>query len=146
MTDSVRQLTAELLYKHEGFIPHAYRDSEGYLTIGIGTLIDERLGGGITREEAEMLAQNRMHQYEDGLDRYLPWWRSLDTIRQVALLDMAYNLGVQGLLKFQRMLDALQQGEYARAGQEAMNSRWAQQVGYRAEEIREMLETGEMPG
>lgn len=140
-----KTLINDLLKRHEGFVSHAYQDSEGYWTIGIGTLIDQRRGGGITEAEAMQLLQNRLRKYERGLDSSIPWWRSLSSVRQAALLDMAYNLGVQGLLGFSRMLTALEAGDYARAGQEAMNSRWARQVGYRAEEIRTMLVEDKLP-
>ena len=41
--------------KHEGFRSGAYCDTQGYLTIGYGRLIDARRGGGITDAEAEFL-------------------------------------------------------------------------------------------
>ena len=36
----------EMIKHHEGVVPHAYQDSRGYWTIGVGRLIDESLGGG----------------------------------------------------------------------------------------------------
>lgn len=136
----------ELLHEHEGWRSHAYQDSLGYWTIGYGRLIDERKGGGISREEGEFLLGNDIRSKMNEMDERLPWWRSLDDVRQVALLDMAFNLGVAGLSNFRRMLGALEAGQYERAASEALSSRWADQVGRRADEIAEMFRTGEWPG
>ena len=51
-----------LLKLHEGFVSHCYDCSEGYKTIGFGRLIDKKLGGGITEEEAEYLLKNDVNK------------------------------------------------------------------------------------
>ena len=58
--ETLESKVSHLLRLHEGFVSHAYEDStpEKYLTIGYGRLIDERLGGGISQEEAEYLLTN----------------------------------------------------------------------------------------
>jgi len=47
------------------------------------------------------------------------------------------------LLTFQKMLGALASAEYDRAAAEALDSKWAFQIGHRANEIAEMYRTGE---
>ena len=62
--------------------------------------------------------------------------------RQRALANMAFNLGMPTLQRFSRMLRALEAGEYEAAAREALDSRWARQVGARAERIAELFREG----
>jgi lysozyme len=58
------------------------------------------------------------------------------------LISMAFNLGVQGLLGFTRMLSYSQDGDYSGAAEEMLSSKWATQVGNRAVELAGMMENG----
>lgn len=136
------------LERDEGFVPHAYEDSEGYLTIGIGTLIDKRRGGAITHDEALLLLRNRLASKLADLDRELPWWRTLSPARQRVLANLAYNLGVgsrqppKGLLAFRNTLAAIERGDFAAASRALMDSLWARQVGDRAKRLAEQMRVG----
>lgn len=134
-----------LLRLYEGFVPYAYRDSEGYLTIGIGRLIDKRRGGGITEDEAYYLLRNDIKVREIDLDSNLPWWRSQNSVRQMAMLSMCFQLGIEGLLKFKNMLEAWKNGEYERAAAEALDSKWASQTPLRARDTAYMIRYGIVP-
>jgi len=134
-----------LLRLHEGFVSAAYQDSRGYWTIGIGRLIDARRGGGITEDEALYLLRNDMQRTTEDLYTRMSWLHNLSEIRQAAIIDMAYNLGVAGLSEFKRMLSALQDADYERAADEARRSQWAEQVGIRAEDIDEMIRHDRWP-
>lgn len=128
------QQIIEDLRGHEGKVLHAYEDHLGYWTIGYGRMIDKRKGGGISEAEAEHLLANDLDriaarlQYERGF-RNAPF-----TVKR-ALINMAYQLGVAGLLSFKRMWRALEQQEYQRAADEALNSKWAEQTPNRAQEV-----------
>lgn len=136
------------LERDEGFVPHAYIDSEGYLTIGIGTLIDKRRGGGITHDEAVYLLRNRLAAKIADLDRELPWWRMLSPARQRVLANLAYNLGIgtrtppKGLLAFRNTLAAVERGDYEAASRGLLDSLWAKQVGDRAKRLAEQMRAG----
>jgi lysozyme len=131
-------LSDELL-RDEGFKQFPYHDTVGKLTIGIGrNLVDV----GVTAEEAVYLAQSEVGRCEWALDREIPWWRTLTPARQRALLNMAYNLGVPGLMKFKNFIGALKCGHYEDAHHEMLNSKWAQQVGDRATRLAQMIITG----
>lgn len=135
----------KLLEQDEGFVPHAYQDSEGYWTIGIGRLIDERRGGGISREEAIYLLKNDIKQKSEELDSKIPWWRHESQIRRWAMLNMAFNLGVEGLLGFKKTMYHWAKGEYKEAAKCALDSLWAKQVKSRAKRIAHMIEFDEIP-
>lgn len=127
------------LEAEEGFRAHAYTDSEGWLTIGIGRLCDERKGGGLTKEEAYYLLDHDIDKAEKQLDQYLGWWRGLSDKRQRALLQMVFQLGIGGVLKFSRMLGALQVGNWREAYNQALDSKWAEQTPARAKRVAEQF-------
>ncbi len=129
------------LEEHEGFRSSAYQDSEGWLTIGIGRLIDKRKGGGISKAEALILLENDVKRFTAQLDQKLPWWRSLSDVRQRVLVDMAFNLGVPGLLGFKNTLRAIHEGRFEDAAAGMLASKWATQVGARAHRLARMMRT-----
>lgn len=138
MSPDLALLKADLS-RDEGRIPHAYTDSEGFLTIGVGHLIDKRRGGRLSEEMIDALLLEDINGVFIDLDNYLPWWRGLSEARQRALANMAFNLGIHGLLKFKKMLAAMQAGDWQEAAKEALASKWASQVGARANRISELL-------
>lgn len=131
------------LREHEGFRPYAYRDSRGYLTIGIGRLVDKRKGGGITKEEAEYLLGNDVLEHARVLFENLPWVVDLDPVRRRVMIDLAFNMGVGGLLSFHRTLQAIEDGRWSDGAKGLLASKYARQVGKRARRLAKMLETGE---
>jgi lysozyme len=133
---------ADLLIKHEGMILHAYQDSLGYWTIGIGRLIDKRKGGKISEPEARYLLNNDIANVIADLNRALPWWDDLSDNRQVVLIDMCFNLGITNLLGFKNYLSALKDGRWYDAKTEMLNSTWAKQVGQRARDLADMVVNG----
>jgi lysozyme len=130
----------EQLIRHEGLRLKPYRCSAGKLTIGIGRNIEDV---GITEEEALVLLGNDISRVITELDRNIPTFSGLDEIRKRVLVDMCFNLGISRLMKFRRMLAALEAFDYAQAAVEMMDSRWAHQVGNRAKRLKHMMKTGE---
>jgi len=137
------QVIKEQIKRHEGFVSHAYRDTEGYLTIGYGRLIDERRGGGVSKSEADHMLTNDLQRVVVQIEERWPGFNHLNDTRQHALINMGFNLGVNGLFSFTKMFDALQEGDYEQAAHEALDSKWATQVGQRAVEIAEMIQHGQ---
>jgi len=126
----------------EGFSRTAYRCSLGHLTIGYGRLIDpEVAGSGITEEEAEQLLTNDIERFEEAAERVVgsEVWSWLSQRRRDVLTEMAFNMGPGNLAKFQNMIAALEEQDYDLAAAEALDSRWAKQVGQRAERLAQRL-------
>jgi lysozyme len=132
-----------LLSQHEGRVAHAYQDSLGYWTIGVGHLIDKRKGGKLPDEIIDMLLDYDMRAHWLELLKALPWIERLDDVRQGVLLDMAFNLGVDGLLAFKSTLRLVERGEYKLASKAMLVSLWARQVKSRAKRLSTMMETGQ---
>lgn len=126
---------------HEGFVGHAYQDHLGYWTIGYGLLIDERRGGGITEDEAEYLLDNRMKTCWNDL-KTIDAFNGLDEVRQAALMNMRYQLGGDGIRGFRKMWAALEDRDYERAADEALDSKWAKQTPQRALTMAAQIRTG----
>ena len=128
--------------RDEGFRARPYRDSEGLLTIGYGTLIED----GISEAEAELLLKHRFEQVFGELMTHKPVVRELRGPVIRALANMAYNLGVPRLMSFKRMWAALEASDYDNAAAEALDSKWAGQVGARAERIADLIRSAASAG
>jgi lysozyme len=131
------------LRRDEGEVLHAYEDHLGFLTIGIGRLIDKRKGGGISAQEAAYLLNNDIDTRIVELERRIPWFKSLDEARKGVLLNMAFQLGVDGLLAFKNTLKEIQDGNYSKASEMMLLSKWATQTPERAKRLAKQMETGE---
>ena len=134
-------LRAQIL-KHEGEVLHAYQDSLGYWTIGVGRLVDKRMGGGISHDEAMVLLDHDLDACVADLEARFTWFSKLDAIRQRALIDLRFNLGSSGLLQFKHLLAALEAGDFDAAAQALVASKWHGQVGARAARVEHMVRTG----
>lgn len=116
-----------------------YRDQFGNWTIGVGRNLT---ANGISRQEARYLLRNDMNETMSELDQHLPWWRRLDEVRQRVLANMCFNMGIERLFTFRKMLAALQLGNYDLAADEMADSAWAREVGERAVRLVAMMRTG----
>lgn len=130
----------DMLRLHEGVRRFPYRCTAGKLTIGVGFNLDDV---GLYAEEMDFILANRVRKLRVELYGRMPWVEDLDEVRQAVLLDMAYNLGVAGLVKFRKTLADVQAGRYDRAAREMLRSRWADQVGSRADRLSRMMESGQ---
>lgn len=132
-----------LLRGDEGEVLHEYKDHLGFSTIGVGRLIDKRKGGGITKEESAYLLSNDIKRFSDELNRRIPWWTRLNDARRGALISMAFQMGVDGLLSFKNTLSMVERGDYEGAAKGMLNSLWARQTPERAKRMSEQMRTGE---
>ncbi len=141
---------------HEGIKLNPYRCSAGFLTIGVGRNLDANplsleeikilgrrdLSSGITRQEAFLLLRRDIKKTVENCRRSISFFDSLDDERQYVLVDMAFNLGIKGLLKFKKMLMFIGVGNYRRAAAELLASRYAGQVRLRAERLAAVMRNG----
>lgn len=128
----------EQLKRDEGLRLQPYVDTVGKVTIGYGT----NLSDGIDKGEAEYLLLNRLNAKKLELLQALPWVADLDEARQGVLFNMAYNMGVPGLLKFKNALALIKAGSYGLAATAMLDSLWAKQVGNRAIRLAQQMMDG----
>jgi lysozyme len=128
--------------RDEGVRYKPYTCSVGRITIGIGHNLED---AGLPPHIVDALYEWDVAQVRKELGERAPWWVALDAVRQRALINMAFNLGVPRLILFKNMLSALKNKDYDKAAEHALDSKWAQQVGSRAHRIAHMIRTGQTP-
>ena len=144
----------ERIKNDEGFSATVYKCPSGFSTIAYGYNLDAnplRLSTleiayahtkGMPEHEAERLLKLMVKQIEKDLSEKLSFWDALDRVRKDVLINMAYNLGVVGLLKFKNTLTHIGRGEYKLAADSMIKSLWAKQVKGRAVRLARLMEIG----
>ena len=131
------------LRRDEGVRYEPYFDVVGVKTVGVGHNLKAKPLGLLYPIDDEMVDRILLLDIADvfeELDDRLPWWRELSEVRQRVLVNMAFNLGVAGLLGFRNTLAAVKDGRYADAAAGMRASKWARQVGKRADRLANMME------
>lgn len=113
----------------------------GHPTLGIGRALDLH---GITAAEAQFLLTDDLIAIDTGLRAY-PWWVQLSSVRQFVVVDMVLSMGLAGMLKFARMIAALQRSDYSGAATEMLASSWATELPSRAHRLADIMRTGNLP-
>lgn len=135
----MNELKRQLL-RHEGLRLKPYRCTAGKLTIGIGRNLEDK---GISQAEAYQMLENDIIQCEQQIMEYIPEiYQGLNEARQIVLVNMCFNLGIKGLLGFQNTLAFIKAGDWERAANNMLVSKWAKQVGRRAVELSEIMRKG----
>lgn len=126
------------LMRDEGVRHKMYKDSEGIETIGVGHNLRAKA---ISQRAVEVILEDDVTDTIRELHEALPWLKDLSDARQGVLINMAFNLGVQGLLGFKNTLKAIQEGRWEDAKQGILDSKYAKQVGPRAHRLALQLVT-----
>lgn len=135
------------LRRDEGVRYRPYKDSVGILTVGVGHNLAVRpihIGWTYPLSDAQvnqLLAEDLAEVFAE-LDSHLPWWRSLSYPRQRVLANMSFNLGTASLLTFANTLAAIKAGDWQKASNGMLKSKWAGQVGDRAKRLAAMMLQG----
>lgn len=128
----------------EGERPCVYPDHLGYMTIGVGRLVDARKpGAGLRPSEMAFMLNNDIDDRIEALTRKLPWFQDLDDARRGVLLNMAFQLGTDGLLKFVNTLKLIEDGKYDLAAHAMLQSLWAKQTPERAARMAQQMLSGQ---
>ena len=156
-----RQDLIDKLVVAEGLRLQVYKDTLGIDTIGIGRNLEDRgiskeeldwmdipsidhvYEWGITEADAVYLATNDVQIVEEELVRAHPCVDRLDSVRQLILIDMAFNMGVPRLCKFKKMWAVVEAEDFPTAAKEMRDSRWANQVKGRATKLANAMHNGE---
>jgi lysozyme len=155
-----RDELVKMVALHEGIVLSVYQDHLGINTVGIGRNLDDRgitdgellfmnktiddvYDSGLTEEEAYYLCMNDIAIVEKELLDSKPIVNQLSAVRQMVLVDMAFNMGVPRLRLFKNMWMAIEKVNYPLACEEMIDSRWASQVGNRAMKLSLAMKNGE---
>lgn len=129
----------EQFLRDEGLRLRPYQDTAGKWSIGVGRNLSDV---GISRAEALFLLQNDIQAATQSLETFLPWTAALDDGRLSALVAMTFNMGIWGLCEFKLFLAAVQAGDWSEARDQILQSKWAEEVGARAQRLAIQIETG----
>jgi len=145
------EISGRMLKKEEGFRAKPYLCSEGFPTIGYGEKIGDKYEAlpKITTTEPEafkkMLAMNTVNEktFLNNPDIYRCYFHLNDN-RKAVMLSIVYQIGIYGLLKFKKLLAALEKADYSTAADEMLNSLAARQTPARWKRNAEQMRSGEL--
>lgn len=123
----------------EGFRAKLYYDTVGKMTGGYGHNFDDN---GLSMSAAEFILNEDIDKAISECQNHFSWFDALSDNRQKALVEMCFQLGITGLLRFVNMLTYMQNGDYKLATTEALSSKWALQVPKRAARIAALIQNG----
>lgn len=126
----LRSLLKASLRLDEGTRAKPYLDPVGKITIGVGRNLTDV---GLSSDEIELLLDNDINRALVAAERVVgkEAFASLSIVRQMVLVNLAFNLGEGGLAGFRRFLSAVRAGDWVSAAAHLKDSRWATQVGNR---------------
>ena len=157
----IRTHLLKQLLKSEGLRLEVYQDTLGIDTIGVGRNLEDRgitkeeldaldipnietvYQHGITESDAMFLLENDVQIVEEELLKAHPCIAELDAVRQLVLVDMAFNMGVPRLCKFKKMWAGVHEGDFRTAAKEMLDSRWAIQVKSRSHKLAHAMHHGD---
>jgi len=142
---------------HEGFRTNPYKDTEGLWTFAKGRCLETNplspaewkflldnhmLTVSISVVGADWLMTKQLEATELECARVFDFWPDLDEMRREALIEMAYQMGMDRLRGFKKMLIAIRAKVWTEAESEALDSLWAKQTPVRAKAVAKQLATG----
>ncbi len=125
------------LVAHEGEKHFPYIDTVGKITIGIGYNLTER---GLDQIWINTQYQNDVQYFYNQLSEF-SWFNTLNSDRQIVLIDMAF-MGWKRFLEFNNLISALSEGDFKEASEAMLNSKWAEEVKGRSATLAEAMLTG----
>lgn len=138
LPDSRSRLRANIAHS-ESYRQYPYKDTTGHLTIGFGRNLE---AVGISQNEALILLDDDIQRVEHELWNNYPNYASLNDVRKSVLIEMAFELGIEGLMGFKIMMGCIAVADWQGAGNAILDSLYAHQVGDRAKRVSEMMVTG----
>ncbi len=136
----------ETLKVDEGVKYEIYKDHLGYPTFGIGHLIVESdeeygqsVGTGVHLDRVNEAFDEDVSVMIDEAKKLFPDLEDLPEEAQQVIVNMTFNMGRPRLSKFKKFIAGVNAGDWEKAAVEMMDSRWAKQVGSRAERLRDRI-------
>lgn len=133
-----KALARTIIKRHEGYTKFPKPDAKNSIEIGYGTNLTLR---GISPGEADWLLMQDVNRLEGWLSSF-PFFDGLSANRKAALLDMAYDVGDEGIDQFGKMIGWLLHGDFEHAALEMLDSAWAREVPSRAQDDAQLMRQG----
>ena len=126
----------ESIKHHEGFVEHVYDDSLGIPTIGYGFAIKDLV---LEEDLCDEILLRKLRKLGRSVMGKFPFFDSLPPDCKEVLMEMCYQLGVTGVSKFKKALKAMEDGDWEKAADEMLDSKWAKQTPRRAKEMSDII-------
>lgn len=139
MDSKLKELIRERTKRFEGVSFMPYKCTAGEWTIGYGHLIK----GGITLATAEVMLDEDLAKAEREARVNFAWFEKLNGPRQAVVVDMIFNIGLARFYGFKKMRAAIESGDFDKAAEEMLDSKYGRQVVHRARLNAEIMKTGE---
>lgn len=108
---------------HEGFRSKVYTDSLGFETVGYGfTIKDLVLPEGVSSTLLRIILMERVIKLQEKLD----WFNSMPNVVQEVIVEMTYQMGISGFLKFKKTIAFMKKKQFKKASLEMLRSQWAE--------------------
>ena len=121
---------------HEGFMDKVYKCTEGYDTIGYGFAIKDLI---LDEDIAEEILLRKVEKLIARVRKKFDWLDTVPPAVQGVLVEMSYQMGVNGVSKFKKALHAMQMFQWKLAADELLDSRWAKQTPNRAKDLSNII-------
>ena len=141
LIDDHKDVAVKQLIGHEGFKSKPYKCTNNKWTIGFGINLETE---SIPYEVALFWLEYKVEETDNILSGKLIFYSGLTDNRKSVLINMAFNLGINGLLNFRKTLKLIEQGNFLDASKEMLDSQWAREdVGNeRSNELSELMKKG----
>jgi len=146
MNNNLIEKLKDQLKIDEGVKYEIYEDHLGYATFGIGHLITDKdpeygwpVGTKVSEERVNEVFKTDVQKFIRETQKVFPDLINKPDNIQVVLVNMCFNLGAPRLSKFKKFIDAINDEQWIEAAIEMMDSRWANQVGPRAERLKQIV-------
>ena len=121
---------------HEGYEPMVYQCTEGHDTIGVGFKVDDLF---LSEKVCDLILEEKLNDLIPRIERKLSWFRYTQDEVKLVIVNMCYQMGLTGVLKFKRALAAMEIKNWEMAADEMLDSLWARQTSRRANELADLI-------
>lgn len=141
----ITQIILDHFKFEEGYQLTAYTDSQDNYTIGIGHLLGPNAkyrGTTWTDRQVMQTFQNDLNVADTGIRQLFPEFDRFSEGLQLGLLDMTFQMGESHVAGFRMMIQAIHDGKFQEAADDALQSAWARETPHRAHRTTELIRAG----
>ena len=121
---------------HEGYEPMVYQCTEGHDTIGVGFKVDDLF---LSEKVCDLILEEKLNDLIPRIERKLSWFRYAQDEVKLVIVNMSYQMGLNGVLQFKRALAAMEIKNWEMAADEMLDSHWDRQTSRRANELADII-------
>lgn len=121
-------------------VEQAIRDGAPW-TVGYGFTQGVNIDSRMPKLQAQRLLENKILEEDCKLHNVLSWYDGASFVTKTVLINMAFNLGLAGLLAFKNTLGYMKSKNFIQAAANMRKSLWYKQVTRRAAELAKRIET-----